>query len=222
MATNPYVSINDRGHEGEWRLRESLAAESIQFEGTDLVYIPRKWVTTDDILQEIVMSRFDRGYVIEGVISGMEQLVENAFMLNNLNIMGLTTIEVTIAKARFAEEVPADALQIPGRPNEGDLIFVPMTRALLEIRFAEPDNLMVSGGHLHVYKLKCEFFRSSAEKMPDEVESALAELDGLPEVLLKDSIVRDPSDDDIVDYTKISSNDVIDEQISQYIKPDAR
>ena len=215
MATNP-IFDGGRGESVEMDILEDNIIEEIQISGTDILYIPREWVSTDDMLFEVTASSFRKAYEIEAKIEGLDSMVKNAWMLTNLNFgIPLTNINVTVSKRRFRECVPDEALAAPGRPNEGDLVFIPISKTLLEIKSADPDNLLSSGGRLHVYKLQCEFYRHSAEALPTDPADGITDIDQIPEIILKDYIdivVDEENDMRDIDSGRTGNNEIIDNE----------
>ena len=62
---------------------------------------------------------------------------------------------VVLSKRRFEEHVASKAtLTAQGRPNEGDVIFVPLLNSYFEIQFVEDQEPFYQLGNLPVYKLK--------------------------------------------------------------------
>lgn len=197
MATNGL--FNGRGEEVELDLKDSLIIESIQNRGVDVLYVPRQWITENALLGEVTRSTFPRAYQIEAKVDGIEQMLKSAYLLSTVNFPAqLSNVTVTISKTRFRQEIPDSALKFPGRPNEGDLIYVPHISTLLEITSADPDNLMMSGGRLMIYELKCEFFRSNAESVNgDPSTGGIGDIDQLPQILLDGQVERD--EDNVID-----------------------
>jgi hypothetical protein len=62
---------------------------------------------------------------------------------------------------------------ITSRPQEGDLIYVPMTKSLLEIKFVDHDDIFWQLNKNYRYKLTCELFRYNQET----VNTGIAEID---------------------------------------------
>ena len=66
------------------------------------------------------------------------------------------------------------------RPNEGDLIYFPLTDKLFEIKFVEHEQVFYQMGRLQTYDLKCELFTYSSERIDtgdsdvDSIEDALS------------------------------------------------
>ena len=51
------------------------------------------------------------------------------------------------------------------RPNEGDLIYFPLTDKLFEIKFVEHEDVFYQFGRLQTYDLRCELFQYSSERI---------------------------------------------------------
>lgn len=59
---------------------------------------------------------------------------------------------------------------IPGRPNEGDLLYFPLTKGLFEIKFVKHQDPFYQLGKLYVYKLQVELFQYSSERIDTGIE----------------------------------------------------
>ena len=66
MALNPFFL---HGSSGEQRLLQDLTNELIRSRGIDILYIPRKFVRKQTILEEIQSSRFDDNFAIEAYVN---------------------------------------------------------------------------------------------------------------------------------------------------------
>ena len=69
MALNPFFL---QGSQGEQRLLQDLANETIQIHGIEFVYMPRIFVNTKTVLREVTTSKFDKAFAIEGYIKSYE------------------------------------------------------------------------------------------------------------------------------------------------------
>ena len=65
MALNPFFL---QGSQGEQRLLQDLANETIAIHGIEFIYMPRTFVNTKTILREVTTSKFDKAFPIEGYI----------------------------------------------------------------------------------------------------------------------------------------------------------
>lgn len=202
MATNPHFS--NRGIPSELDMSEDLIIEGIKAHGVDVMYVPRMLNSIDRITNEVTHSSFERSFTVEMRVEGFEGYSAANHVLDKLGLsFAAHSISMWVSKRRFREEVPAEVLTVDGRPNEGDLIYIPHVGALMEIRGADHEDPFKSGGKIHVYKLDCEFFKSSSEPMPVNDEDFMSDLTRIPDMLIP---ATDP-DDVVSDQGGFGSND---------------
>ena len=217
MAVNPH--FDNRGIPRELDLNEGLIIESIKATGMDVMYVPRKINAVDHIMNEVTHSSFEKAFTIEMRIEGFDGYSPHSFMLDKLGLsFAATSLTLYVSKSRFREEVPDEALNEPGKPNEGDLIYIPHVQAVLEIKKADPDSTFKSGGKLHVYKMSCEAFKSSSEPAPQDDMDFISDLRQIPEVLKgsSDLEVEIETDDgqavNVTDQSRFGDNDAFKEE----------
>jgi hypothetical protein len=73
--------------------------------------------------------------------------------------------------------VPEEALQLPSRPAEGDLIYFPKTNSMFEIKFVQHLDPFYQLGKFYVYSMNCELYQFSSEDFEtgiDGIDSAEA------------------------------------------------
>lgn len=63
------------------------------------------------------------------------------------------------------------------RPNEGDLIYFPLSGSMFEIRFVEDQNPFFQLGKLFVFKMRCSLFEYSGEDFDTGTNADLVEQD---------------------------------------------
>ena len=66
-------------------------------------------------------------------------------------------------------------LNVEGRPNEGDLIWFPVTKHLFEIKFVEAEKPFYQLGKGYVWECQCELFEYSDE----DLDTGIAEIDAI-------------------------------------------
>ena len=64
---------------------------------------------------------------------------------------------------------------VEGRPNEGDLLYFPMTKGLFEITFVEHENIFYQANNIYTYRLDVERFVYSSEK----IDTGVADIDAI-------------------------------------------
>lgn len=163
MAKNPVFSQNVRR---EQNLFEDLVIECLKIYGQDVYYMPRKTLTVDKILREDVESIFKNAYVIEMYIETTEGFGGDGTLFSKFGIEMRDQATFVVAKKRWDKQIgtwKSGNLNI--RPAEGDLIYIPLTRSMFEVRFVQHESPFYQLGKINVYKLQCELFEYGQEKI---------------------------------------------------------
>ena len=92
-----------------------------------------------------------------------------ADLLTKFGVAQTEEITMVISQQRFSDLISQFLLhdkdyQAPERPQEGDLIYLPLTSNYFEIKFVEHEEPFYQLGKGYVYKLKAELFEYSDEK----------------------------------------------------------
>ena len=90
-------------------------------------------------------------------------------LLTKFGVAQTDEITMVISQQRFSDLISQFLLldkdyQAPERPQEGDLIYLPLTSNYFEIKFVEHEEPFYQLGKGYVYKLKAELFEYSDEK----------------------------------------------------------
>ena len=135
MATNSYFT---QGTTGEQDLVGSLVTEQIKMFGKDVYYIPRTLVDRDSVFEEDSLSAFNGAYLIEAYIEDATGFRGDGDMFSKFGVRISDQVTFIISRERFTAAVDDNAqLIVEGRPNEGDLIHLPMANKTFEIQFVE-------------------------------------------------------------------------------------
>tara|TARA_R100001509_G_scaffold148320_1_gene106077 strand:- start:41533 stop:42477 length:945 start_codon:yes stop_codon:yes gene_type:complete len=165
MARNPYI----RDVNSEQKLVEDLTIETIKSMGRNMVYIPRKLQSEDDLFGEDVNSKFDDVYDLEMYILNVSGFEGEGDIIAKYGLEIKDRATFVVARKRFTDEV-TEADGSIDRPREGDLIYFPLTKALLEINFVEHENPFYQLGSLYTFTLVCETFTYNNEKFDTGIE----------------------------------------------------
>ena len=168
MAVNPHFR---RTIKNEQELLESLTTEAIKIYGHDMVYLPREKVTEDTILGEQV-SEFTDANRIEMYMENSEGFEGDSEMSRfGLDVKDSATF--VVSRKRFLEVMGHNPeIRKIGRPREGDIIYFDYPYGMFEIKYVKHDNPFYQAGDRYCFKLSCEAFKSSNEKI-DTGESEL-------------------------------------------------
>jgi hypothetical protein len=134
--------------------------------GDDFMYIPRTFVAKDEVLGEDRLSKFKNSYPVVMYLESIDGFEGQGAMMSKFGLQMDQQATLTVARRTWDQTVGQYGQTIlPNRPAEGDLIYYPRTKALLEIMFVQHLNPFYQLGQLYVYKLTVEKFRYSSEKL---------------------------------------------------------
>ena len=182
MALNPFFL---HGTPAEQRLLQELVNEQLRMYGVEIIYIPRRFLKTDNILKEVTSSIFNDIFPIEAYINTYEGYNGAGDIMSKFGVSLKDELLLTISKERF-EDFIAPFLQtvdqnydieLPYRPREGDLIYFPLGERLFEVKFVEHEQPFYQLGKSYVYELKCELF----EYEDEIIDTSIEEVDTLVE-----------------------------------------
>ena len=156
MTTNNY--FKNFNSQPQQQLLDDLSKEVIQISGTDVLYLPRTIVKNDHILGEDSLTKFTSSYEIEMYINNTDAYTGGGDQLTRFGLDVQDEIVLIVNRDRFKQETTLTF------PKEGDLIYIPLTRALLDIKFVEDEQPFYSLGKNYVFQLTCEKFQYSNEK----------------------------------------------------------
>lgn len=168
MARNVYFS---QGTRNEQYLVEDLIIESLKIFGQDFFYIPRTLVSRDDILGEDRLSQFKSSFPIEMYFENVDSFDGQGAFIQKFGLMMEQSATLVVARRRWEQLVGRFGdTTIPSRPNEGDLLYFPLTKGLFEIKFVKHQDPFYQLGKLYVYKLQVELFQYASERIDTGIE----------------------------------------------------
>ena len=182
MPTNVYF---DTGTTSEQRLYEDLIIEQLKIYGQDVYYLPRKLANKDTIFGEDPASSFDDSYIIEMYVDNTDGYMGEQEIIKKFGLELRDDITFTVSKSRWETLVSNNTdLQTSLRPNEGDLVYFPTTRAFFQIQFVEHEQPFYQQSALPTYKLSCTKWEYSSER----VDTGIAEIDSTEDSLSVDTM----------------------------------
>ncbi len=157
----------------EQNLVQDLVDEQIKLFGSDVFYIPRVHLK-DKTLGEVIQSEFNQSYMIEMFLVNVEGFGAGAEFVSKFGLRITDEITFVVSRRRWEQSAnPALNLAVDGRPNEGDLIYFPMTEDLYEVKYVERENPFFQLGKQYFYQLTAEIYEQGADKFDtgiDEVD----------------------------------------------------
>ena len=135
----------------------------------DVLYCPREIIQKDGVFNEEVIGEFNDAYLIEAYMENFDGFQGGGDLLTKFGVAQTDEITMVISQQRFSDLISQFLLldkdyQAPERPQEGDLIYLPLTSNYFEIKFVEHEEPFYQLGKGYVYKLKAELFEYSDEQ----------------------------------------------------------
>ena len=169
---NPYFL---KGSRSEQNLVQNLINEQLRMYGVECYYIPRQYVTTKNIIKEVIESRFENAYPLEAYLENYEGYDGQGTLLSKFGIEEKDDVRLTISRERFETYIVPLMSRIPDiklgtRPREGDIIYFPLGDRLFEVKYVEHEKPFYQLNKNYVYTLTCELFRYEDEVIDTGIE----------------------------------------------------
>ena len=173
MAINRYFQ---NGSRSEQNLYETLVIESIQIHGIDVYYIPRKIIKKDFILNEDIISSFDKAFKVEMYVEEMEGFEGDGKIYEKFGLEVRDELTLRVAKCRWNQLIGRHGYtEDAARPREGDLIYIPLYKSLFEIRYSDSKKPFYQLQDLPLFTLTCEKFEYEGQ----EIDTGIEEIDDI-------------------------------------------
>jgi hypothetical protein len=175
MAINRYFNNfpGQNRFNNEHRLMEDVIVESIEIMGHQVYYIPRESFDQGDmVFGEYSKSKFDKAYSMEAYLANVEGFEGDGDFFSKFGLDIRDTSNFVVSRRGFTKGLPS-TMRV--RPQEGDLIYVPLMHRMFEIKFIEKKLMFFSLGNRepYIYEMRCELFRFSE----DEIATGVTEID---------------------------------------------
>jgi hypothetical protein len=160
----------------EQLLIEDLVIESMQINGMDVFYLPRQSGDGVDYLYgEDTSKKYTQAYPLEMYLEDVTGMDGEQDFISKFGLEIRDEVKLLVSRRRFKATVGQF------RPNEGDLIYVPLVENFFEITFVEHENDQAMfytlgrgrGGNVYVFALKLKQYVFSNEI----IETGINEID---------------------------------------------
>lgn len=173
MARNLYFSERVRS---EINLYEELVIEALKIYGQDLYYLPRELVNEDVIFGEDPVSRFSKSYKIEMYIENEQGFDGEGDLFTRFGVEIRDEATFVVSKTRWKNTIEKGDNDLSNdRPNEGDIIYLPLSKSFFQINHVEHEQPFYQIENVPVYKMRCTLFEYTGEDM----DTGTSEIDKL-------------------------------------------
>ncbi len=167
MTTNFY--FNNFSNSQEQVLIEDLVLESIKIYGHDMYYCPRTLVAKDDIYGEDTISEYKTAYYVDLYIKNVDSYEGDGNFLSKFNLEIRDQMTLTVSVRNFMNEI--GSIEMIDRPQEGDLIYIPMLDRLLVVKYVNKNPVFYQMGAIQMYDMVCEMFEYSSERFSTGIDA---------------------------------------------------
>jgi hypothetical protein len=158
----------------EQNLVEDLVIESLRTYGQDVYYIPRELVSRDDILNEEIESKFTDAHMIEMYIENVDGFDGDGSLFSKFGLEIREQATFVVSRRVWNKVVGAwDTTTVKERTNEGDLIYLPLTKSLFEVKWVENKSPFYQLSKVPVWKMTCQLFEYNDEA----IKTGVSEID---------------------------------------------
>jgi hypothetical protein len=166
-----------QGTSGEQDLVQDLINEQLKMYGIEIYYMPREIVSQGKIIKEVLYSKFEKAFPIEAYLVNYEGFDPNSVLMSKFGVKVTDEMTLIVSKERFETYIAELMKGIPGvntlRPNEGDLLYIPLSDSLMEIKYVENRKPFYQLQKNYVYELRCEVY----ELEDEEINTTINEVD---------------------------------------------
>ena len=179
MPTSPYFPTYYQGHSGEQGLVQDLVDEQIKLFGTDIYYLP-KTVLADSTLDEVRYTKYQEHFQVEMLLQNVTGFGDNAEFISKFGLRITDEVMFRVSTRRWDEEVAEHnpTLTLDSRPNEGDLLYFPLTQDIYEIKFVGKEEPFFQFGKIQFYAITAEIY----EVGQDDFDTGVAEIDAVEQL----------------------------------------
>lgn len=160
MTVNTY--FNHINYQPQQDLVNDLIIESIQMRGVDLKYIIRDDISDDYLYGESPLAEYTAAIPIEMYIEDVQNFNGDGDLFSKFGLEMTDKVTLLLSQERFKTELLSHDIK---EPREGDLVFIPFSDSLYEIKKVKYDEEYYQWGANYTYRLSCELFEFSFENL---------------------------------------------------------
>lgn len=167
-----------QGNHSEQNLVQDIVNEQIKMYGIEVYYMPRQIFSEGKVIRDVIYSKFQNAFPIEAYLVNYEGFESNSVLMSKFGVKVSDEMTLIISKERFELYIgelmrSIDNIKNVLRPNEGDLLYIPLSDSLMEIKYVENRKPFFQLQQTYTYELKCELY----ELEDDLIQTGIGEID---------------------------------------------
>jgi hypothetical protein len=165
-----------QGTTGEQGLVQDLINEQLKMYGIEVYYMPREFVSEGKVIKEVLYSKFTHAFPIEAYLVNYEGFDPNSILMSKFGVRITDEMTLVISKERFETYIGElmkgiNLVKNTSRPNEGDLLYIPLSDSFMEIKYVENRKPFYQLQKNYVYELRCEVYEIEDEEIKTSVDA---------------------------------------------------
>lgn len=170
---NPYFSYmgENKSNQNEQSMTDSLIVEYIQQFGLKVIYIARTPNNLDTVYGESVGSNFERSFEIEMMMQDYTAGFDgrDGVMAFGYNMHDSITMECSFSRINSELEKLKLSDRDSAFPQPGDLLYLPLYKTMLEIRFVDSKLPNLPTGIQVLYSFTCHMYNPNSETFSTDI-----------------------------------------------------
>ena len=167
-----------QGNYSEQNLVQDLINEQLKIYGIEVYYMPREILSEGKVIRDVIYSKFKSAFPIEAYLVNYDGFDTNSVLMSKFGVKVTDEMTLIISKERFETYIGELMKQLESiknylRPNEGDLLYIPLSDSFMEIKYVENRKPFFQLQKTYVYELKCELY----ELEDDIIDTTISEID---------------------------------------------
>jgi hypothetical protein len=173
-----------QGTSEEQSLVQDLINEQLKMYGIEVYYMPREFVMEGKVIKEVLHSKFTQAFPIEAYLASYEGFDSNSILMSKFGVRITDEMNLIISKERFETYIgelmkEVNLVKNYLRPNEGDLIYIPLSDSFMEIKYVENRKPFYQLQKNYVYELRCELYELENEEIKTTIPNIDKSLKGV-------------------------------------------
>lgn len=167
-----------QGNNTEQGLIQDLINEQLKMYGIEIYYMPRQIFSEGKIIKDVIYSKFKNAFPIEAYLVNYEGFDNNSILMSKFGVKVTDEMTLIVSKERFELYIGELLRTISNiknieSPSEGDLLYIPLSNSLMEIKYVENRKPFFQLQKNYVYELRCELY----ELEDDLIETGIGDID---------------------------------------------
>lgn len=170
------LNFNNYTHQPTQGLMQDLVDEAIKQKGIDIYYLPRGVVDYDQIFGEGKEYYFNNATPLEMYQVNYSNWGGQGALMSKFGIQLRNEATYIVSRRRFEAEFSS----VRTMPQEGDLLYFPLTQSILQITNCDHESIFWPMGNWYIWELRAELFNYDGSLITANNSQLQSEISNFP------------------------------------------